>query len=63
MEHSSDGLGNTAITHDIPCEVCGSYVWVDWVLKPDTLFNQYCSGGNGYLCFPCFCRKVDNESK
>lgn len=43
--------------HPVPCSDCGSSHWVDWALKPDSLFNQICPGGNGYLCFPCFVKR------
>lgn len=48
---------NKLENHDIPCEDCGSTTFLEWSLLPHELFNEVCAGGNGYLCFDCFCKR------
>lgn len=46
------------IKHPVPCEDCGSDYWMDWLL-PHPVFNAICPGGNGYLCLPCFAKRME----
>jgi hypothetical protein len=50
----------TPILHNVPCEDCGSKYWHDWYL-PDAVFNSVCPGGNGYLCLPCFGKRMEKK--
>lgn len=46
------------MSHDVPCEDCGSTDWRDWTLLPHEVFNAVCPGGDGYLCLSCFAKRV-----
>jgi len=43
--------------HPVPCNDCRSDYWVDYVL-PHPVFNAVCPGGEGYLCLPCFTKRM-----
>lgn len=41
-----------------PCDDCKQTGWTDWSLRPNKLFNKVCPHGKGYLCLPCFSKRV-----
>lgn len=48
--------------HPAPCNDCGSDYWVDWIL-PHPVFNAVCPGGSGYLCLPCFVKRMESQDE
>lgn len=50
------------ITHEVPCNDCGSKEWPDWIL-PNEEFNKVCPGGNGYLCLTCFVNRATKKAE
>lgn len=49
------------VKHPVPCNDCGSDYWVDWTL-PHAVFNAVCPGGSGYLCLPCFVKRMEAQN-
>lgn len=45
--------------HPIPCDDCRSDEWADYLL-PHSVWNAVCPGGAGYLCLPCFAKRMDS---